>query len=157
MAGKGRSPYVVTDATSFGEPNQRLKPPASLGEPEKRVFLDLILACPSGQFQASDLPLLARYCELVALCEQAMAEMTAGGMVAADGKPSPWFSIYTQSVKALTGLAMRLRLGPQSRAFKAPKRTAAPTSFYDRMTLMEGDDDGDEEEAEAQADNALRS
>jgi phage terminase small subunit len=160
MASRGRSPYETTDETPFGLPNQRLKPPPGLKEPEKSIFLDLVTQVPATQFQGSDVPLIVRYCELVALCEQAMREMRATGMVDADGKPSSWFSIYTQAVKALTTLAMRLRLGPQSRAFKAPKRTVAPLSYYDRLALG-GDADAeeaeDEAEAQAQAGRSLRS
>jgi hypothetical protein len=99
--------------------------------------------------------MLARWCELVVMCEVAAAELTAGGMVTSDGKVSAWFSVYERSAKALAGLALRLRLGPQSRAYKAPKKAVAPVSFYDRLTLAEGDDDGDE--AEAEADQSLRS
>jgi phage terminase small subunit len=143
----GRTPYTVTDGTGFGEPNPRLKPPPDLKEPEKTVFLDLVMACPATQFQASDLPLLRLWCELVVMAETAAGEMAATGMVA-DEKPSPWFGIYTQAVKALTGLAMRLRLGPQSRAFKGPKREVAPQSYYDRLRLAEGDDGDEEAEAE---------
>jgi len=45
--------------------------PASLGEPEKRASLDLILSVPLEQFQASDLPLLARWSELTVMAEMA--------------------------------------------------------------------------------------
>jgi hypothetical protein len=124
-------------------------PPASLQGPERQAFLDVVLSCPAAQFRPADLPLLCRWAELTVMCEVAAAEMAAQGMVTADGKVSSWFSIYERSTKALAGLALRLRLGPQSRAFKAPKKDAGPASFYDRMTLLEGDDDGDEAEAEA--------
>jgi hypothetical protein len=55
------------------------------------------------------------------MAETAAGEMAVSGMVTADGKPSPWVSIYMQATKALSGLALRLWLGPQSRASKAPK------------------------------------
>ena len=35
-------------------------------------------------------------------------------MVTADGKLSPWFTIHASATKTLNGLALRLRLGPQS-------------------------------------------
>ena len=49
------------------------------------------------------------------MAEQAAGELQAGGMVTADGRVSPWFTIHQQATKSLTGLALRLRLGPQSR------------------------------------------
>jgi hypothetical protein len=76
------------------------------------------------------------------MCEQARGELAVQGMVTADGKPSAWFSIYQQSVKALSGLALRLRLGPQSRASKAPKKIAGPVSYFERMELEGVRDDG---------------
>jgi hypothetical protein len=78
------------------------------------------------------------------MAEQAIGELAAGGMVT-DGKVSPWFSIYQQSVKALNGLALRLRLGPQSRAFKAPKKTVGPVSYFERMELEGIRDDATED------------
>jgi len=79
-----------------------------------------------------------------------------GSLVTPDGKVSAWFAVHERAVKGLVALALRLRVAPQARSFKAPKRTAAPTSYYDRLALMEPDD-GDEAEAEAEADQSLRS
>jgi hypothetical protein len=141
MARTGRQPYDTTDVALYGARNGRLRPPATLGEPEKRAFLDLVTTTPAGQFRASDLPLLCRWAELTVMCEQARGELAVQGMVTADGKPSPWFSIYQQAVKALSGLCLRLRLGPQSRAFKAPKKTAGRVSYFERMELEGWRDD----------------
>jgi hypothetical protein len=135
MPATGRRPYDTTDMALYGTGSARLRPPASLGEPEKRAFLDLVTTVPAGQFRPSDLPLLCRWAELTVMCEQAQGELAVGGIIGPDGKPSPWFSIYQQSVKALSGLALRLKIGPQARAPKAPKKTAGPLSYYDRMTL----------------------
>jgi phage terminase small subunit len=140
MPPSGRPPYDTLDIAPYGVGTARLRPPASLGEPEKRAFLDLVTTTPAGQFQASDLPLLCRWAELTVMCEQAQGELAAGGMVVTDDKgkasASPWFSIYTQATKALSGLALRLKVGPQARAPKAPKKIAA-ISYYERMELAE--------------------
>jgi phage terminase small subunit len=144
MAGSGRKPFISVDAVPYGMANQRLKPPKTLGDLEKQAFLDLVSSCPSGQFQEADKVLLSRHAELVVLCEQAFGEMRAGGMVTADGKPSPWWSIYRDACKELRSLATRLRLGPSSRASKAPKTLPARMSYYERAALME--DDGDDAE-----------
>lgn len=94
------------------------------------AIISLILALSSScvslrrSFRASDLPLLCRWSELTVMIDQARGELAVSGMVTADGKVSPWFSIYQQSVKALSGLALRLRFGPQSRTPKAPENEA---------------------------------
>ena len=43
----------------------RLRPPPSLNEAERAVFIDLVAAAKSDHFVASDLPLLTRYCEAI--------------------------------------------------------------------------------------------
>jgi Phage terminase, small subunit len=145
MARTGRQPYDTTDVTPYGSGSGRLRPPASLGEPERRAFIDLVTTVPAGQFIASDLPLLIRWAELTVMCEQARGELAVQGMVVTDDKGkasvSPWFTIHAQATKALTGLALRLRLGPQSRASKAPKKTAGRVSYFERMELEGWRDD----------------
>jgi hypothetical protein len=133
------------DLTPFGFPDERLRPPASLGDLEKRAFLDLIDRVPAGQFRESDLPLICRWCELTVVAERAAAEMSAGNLVTDDDRPSPWFSIHERATKSLVALAMRLRLSPQARADKAPKSLPASTSYYDRMSFEEGNRDDEAE------------
>jgi len=140
----GRRPYTTTDVTPYGSGSARVRPPAELGEPETRAFLDLVTACPATQFTRADIPLLARWAELTVMCEQARGELAVQGMVTADGKVSPWFSIHAQATKALSGLALRLRLGPQSRAQRAPKKTVGPVSYFERMELEGVRDDADD-------------
>jgi phage terminase small subunit len=146
MAGKGRSPYATFDTLPYGTPSQRIRPPDYLGDLEKRVFRDLVSQCPADQFRKADTGLLARWAELSVMAEQAACEMTIHGRVTPDGRVSPWVSIYTQAIKGLSGLALRLRISPQARMSKAPKVLPRELSFYDEMELTEaegGDDDGD--------------
>jgi phage terminase small subunit len=141
MAGKGRQPYATYDVHSFDTPNPRIRPPDSLSELEKKVFRDLVSACPADQFRRSDIGLLARWSELSVMAQEAAFEMSTHGRVTPDGKTSPWLSVYMQATKQLNGLALRLRLGPQSRANKAPKTLPQEPSYYDLME--DDDDDGD--------------
>jgi phage terminase small subunit len=143
----GRKPFKTIDVVTFGLPDSRLQPPASLKDPERRVFVDLIASCPSGQFAASDMALLCLWATTTVQLEQAAAEMAAGGMVTTDGKVSPWFTIQQQAARTLALLALRLRLGPQSRTRMAPKTAVGPMSYYDR-TRFEERDDGQDEAAE---------
>jgi hypothetical protein len=144
MPATGRKPFDTFDVAPYGAGNGRLRPPATLGELERRAFVDLVTSVPAGQFRECDLPLLCRWAELTVICEQARGELAVQGMVTADGKVSPWFSIHAQATKALSGLALRLRLGPQSRAPKASKKTAVRLSYFERMAI-EGEGDGDGE------------
>jgi phage terminase small subunit len=145
MAGKGRPPYATVDVSPFDIPAPRIRPPDCLSDLEKKVFRDLVATCPAGQFKKSDVGLLCRWAELSVMAEQAAFEMTTHGRVTPDGKVSPWLSVYMQATKNLNGLALRLRLGPQSRASKAPKSLPRELSFYEQMQLdeAEGNDDGD--------------
>jgi phage terminase small subunit len=95
----------------------------------------LVCSVPAGQFKESDLSLLCRWAEATVQAEVAASELQASGLVTADGRVSPWFAIHQQATKSLTMLALRLRLGPQSRAPRAPKRQAASMSYYERMEL----------------------
>jgi hypothetical protein len=141
MPTTGRRPFIATDVVPFGAGPGRLRPPDGLSEAAKAVFIDTVTTCPSDQFQPSDIPLLARWCELTAMCEAASVELQASGMLAPDRlRYSLWLRVYLDCTKALSGLALRLRLGPQSRAQKAPRRQVGPVSYYDQMQLEAGDD-----------------
>ena len=131
---------MTTDASPWYDQGQRLRPPACLGETERAVFIDLIGSVPAAQFVASDLALLARWCEATVMAETAADELREGGMVTADGKVSPWFTIHSQATKTLKDLALRLRLSPQGRANKAPKTMARPMTAYERLALEDDDE-----------------
>ena len=143
MAGTGRKPYATVDITPFDLPVERLQPPAHLGPAATRVFRDLVARVPAGQFKPSDLSLVCRWAEWTAVADRAAAEIATGELVDEHGRPSPWIAIAERASKQLVALSLRLRLGPQSRASKAPK-TEAPgqQSYYERMAA-EGNEDGD--------------
>jgi hypothetical protein len=129
----------MQDTTLWGSGVARLRPPEGFSAAEKKAFLDLVTSCPQQQFEASDIPLIARWAELEFQAQTAAAELRAHGMVTADGKPSVWLSIHAMAVKGQALLALRLRLGPQSRAPRAPKTRPAPVSIYERMSLEDDD------------------
>jgi len=135
----GRRPFTTIETGSWG--GERLRPPDQLGEREKRAFVDITSSCPSAQFTQADVPLLTRWCELELQAQQAAADLRTNGMVV-NGKPSPWLSVHAAATKGQSLLALRLRLGPQSRAQRAPKSLPAPLTAYERLALE--DDDGDE-------------
>jgi len=144
MARMGRKPYETTDIMPFGANSRRLQPPDCLGELQKRAFVDLITSVPRSQFRASDLPLLARYAELVVMAETAAFHLGADGMVTPEGQVSPWFRIHREVSRELRTLAQRLRLDPKARGDKrAPKTQVGRVSYYEQMNLEGYDDDVD--------------
>ena len=113
----------------------RLRPPASLNEAERELFLSLVAANPPQHFKSSDLPLLTQYCAAAVLNDQATAELRITPIV--NGKPSPWLAIYEKTNRAVVALSMRLRLSPQARAPNNPTRASRPASAYERIALDE--------------------
>jgi len=116
----------------------RLRPPPTLSESERAIFIDIVAACDANHFRASDLPLLCRYAEACALAEQAAQELRQGGAVIG-GRPSPWIMVQEKANRTIVALSMRLRLSPQSRAPNNPSRKP-PTSAYDRMRIETDDE-----------------
>ena len=141
--GTGRKPFTTIDVSPFDMPVERLQPPPHLGHAATRIFRSLVASVPAAQFKPSDLSLVCRWAEWTAVADRAAAEIATGELVDEHGRPSPWIAIAERASKQLVALSLRLRLGPQSRASKAPK-TEAPgqQSYYERMAA-EDNEDGD--------------
>ena len=135
--------YDTDDVLEFdGRATRRLHPPARLQGRARAVFIETVTGCDPRHFRSSDLHILERYAEAIALAEIAAAKLAAEGSVV-DGKVSPWFQVHQGAAKTASGLALRLRLGPQSRAARAPKtEPVMATSYYEQLEL---EDDGDVE------------
>ena len=113
-------------------PIPRLSPPATMSEPARKIFLDLVVGSKADAFRATDVPLLARYAEAAAMSERAEAEIARKPLV--KGRPNPWTSILVQSTKTVSLMSMRLRLSPQARQPHNPGRgRVSPMSYYERM------------------------
>jgi hypothetical protein len=143
MPGTGRKPYETVDVVApFGA--GRLQPPDRLSEDARRCFADLIGSTASGHFKAADLSLICRYAETAAIAERAALMLERPDTLVTDGKPSPWFTIHQTATKTLSGLAIRLRLGPQSRMRSQSKKTVSQMSYYDEMKMKPGWDKFDD-------------
>jgi phage terminase small subunit len=145
MTATGRRPYDTSDSPVFGVPSARLRPPTWLPGPLREAFVELVASVPASQFQASDTPLIVRWLELQGMIEDAAAQIRAEGMVTTDGKVAPWVRIHLDCTKALSGLALRLKLSPQARSPKAPKTKPGTMSYYDQQRLMEADNASEED------------
>jgi hypothetical protein len=133
-----KSAAELSVVTGIGSRASRLRPPATLSEPERTAFIEIVDSCAAGHFVHSDMPLLCRYAEASVLAEQAARELRQGGAVI-NGRPSPWLTVQERCVRAMVALTMRLRLSPQARQPNNPSRKpAGAVSAYD---LMESDDD----------------
>jgi hypothetical protein len=148
MGKSGRNRFVATDIVPYGEPG-RLAPPASLGEAERKAFLDLVCSVPVTQFASCDLPLICAWAETVALRERMATRMAVEGELDEKGRPTGAFTIHREATKTLTALALRLRISPQARMQKAPRREMRATSYYERLDLeAAADDASDDDERE---------
>jgi phage terminase small subunit len=119
--------------------SRRLQPPESLSDGARRIFVDVVGSLPPAHFRAEDITLLSAYATAAEAAERAAFEMSQpGGLVTAEGRTSPWFAIHTAATKTMVGLALRLRLAPQSRVAKASKQSPpAPLSYYERQEMLE--------------------
>ena len=68
---RGRKSAAALGVVALDGGTSRLKPPASLSEAERKVFVDLVSFVDDKHFVPSDLPLLSRYVDAVVLSEQA--------------------------------------------------------------------------------------
>jgi phage terminase small subunit len=150
MPKTGRNAFVAIDRVQYGEPG-RLRPPASLGEAEKRAFIDLVTSVPIEQFSPADQPLLIAWSETVAIRERMATRLALEGEITEQGKVNPAVAVHREAVKTLNALALRLRVSPQSRAQKAPRREMREVSYYERLDLELAADDGrDDDDARDQ-------
>jgi phage terminase small subunit len=138
MAKSGPDNPQTTEVIPFGV-DRRLRPPESLPDAARRVFVNVVASHPASHFRTGDIELVARYSEAAAAAEEAAFQMSQpGGMVTSDGKVSPWVSIHQSMTKCVNALALRLRIGPQSRALKQSKKEPATLNYYGRARLMGG-------------------
>lgn len=98
-----------------------LSPPRGLEKETSRVFRRIVGSSDPQHFVEADAPLLVEYCRAVLLAEQADRELRTGGPVVG-GKTSPWIVIQEKAQRAMTALALRLRICPQAR--QDPKTVA---------------------------------
>jgi phage terminase small subunit len=141
--------YETDDIEPFsGQPTRRLRPSSRLAPRAKAIFTRVVSNVAANHFRPADQEPLERYCEAQALAEMAAARLFAikedAGPVDKNGKLSAWFQVHTVASRTANSLASRLRLTVSARSPKAVKTTAAPLSYYERMTLEEdGSDDYD--------------
>jgi P27 family predicted phage terminase small subunit len=110
-----------------------LTPPSGLSAEARGVFSALVTAVDPKHFTPADEPLLVEYVNAILLARKAAEALEKAGAVL-NGKPNPWLVVQEKAVRAMTALALRLRLSPQSRfdtrAAGRHARATAP-SYYE--------------------------
>jgi P27 family predicted phage terminase small subunit len=127
-----------------GQPVARLRPPPDLTPDARETFLTIVGSVPAAKFQPSDVYLLAAYVRAVELEREASQRLREEGTVvngAHGPKASPWLTVLGQAVKTMSMLSHRLRLSPQGRSPTLPTRPAPTLSAYERLGLLDDDDD----------------
>jgi hypothetical protein len=116
MAQRGRISAAALGTPQYGglPPRRDLAPPESLSPEAREIFVDLVASCPPDHFEAADLGLISAYATAQAMSERAAIELQG------DGPPdSKWMAAWEKGVRAMSALALRLRLAPQSRRERA--------------------------------------
>jgi len=100
----------------------------SLSAAAKAIFDDIVGNCDRDHFRQADVHLLASYCSAAAMVERAEPHLEGTGDAPPDER---WVRTWKEACRTMTNLAMRLRLGPQSRREKAlkPKELDWSTRF----------------------------
>ena len=137
---KSVSALVATVAVD-GRP-LALRPPPSLSDAERLVFVNTVTAVKPGHLQPSDMPLIVRYVQTVAMGDVAAKKLAAD---IRGGRPSPhWLSTVERLQKLLIPLCRQLKLSPLSRS---PNKSGHPqavdlngnghVSAYEMMRLAD--------------------
>jgi hypothetical protein len=140
MKQRGRKSLANLVALNVDGSPPRLLPPSSLSDPERQIFAATVAAC--DHLRASDMPLLLRYCEIVALSDHAAERLRIDVM---KGRPSSWLDTQARLIKLLVILGRQLRLSPLSRSSSDPKtlerhNNGRLPSVYEMMALEQTDD-----------------
>jgi len=135
MQQRGRKSAANLVALSANGASSRLTPPSSLSDRERTIFASVVASV--DHLRASDVPLLCRYVETVALSDHAAERLQVNVM---KGRPSHWLATQERLVKLLIVLARQLRLSPLSRSSSDPKTLARSgnghaVSAYELMRL----------------------
>jgi hypothetical protein len=104
-----------------------VQPPATLSPSARAAFTALVASCPADHFEQCDVSLISRYVTAQILAEG--AEVT----LLADPENARALAVWEKAVRTMSALALRLRLGPQSRRERA--RVDKPLSWMDRFRM----------------------
>jgi hypothetical protein len=143
MKQRGRTSAAALATVAIDGRPPLLRPPVSLSEAERAVFIATVTAVKPGRLQPYDLPLLMRYCEIVALSDHAAERLRVNVM---KGRPSQWLATQERLTKLLIALGRQLRLSPLART---PNKSGHPPavdphggnghiSVYESMRLQDG-------------------
>jgi hypothetical protein len=104
-----------------------VQPPSSLSEPARKAFVELVGSCAPDHFEPCDGTLLARYAVACVLAEGAEATLQV------DPENTKALAVWEKATRTMSGLALRLRLGPQSRRARA--KVDRPLTFDERYRI----------------------
>jgi hypothetical protein len=105
-----------------------VQPPEGLSESVRAAFIGLVSACDPEHFETSDVTMLVRYATATILAARAETRLLADPD---DGKA---LAMWEKAVRAMSGLALRLRLGPQSRREKA--KVERPLTWDEKFRMQ---------------------
>ena len=103
-------------------PSDPVQPLENLSEPARTAFINLVSSCEPTHFTNADIGLITQYASAQAMAEKALGELER------DPGDKAAMKLWETSAKLMSSLALRLRIGPQSRKqyFKPKLREARP-------------------------------
>lgn len=124
-----RRSRAATEADAVSIPSEPIavQPPESLSPAARAAFVALVASCEPDHFRDCDIGLISRYAVASVMAETAEAALQADPD---DGKA---LALWDKATRAMSGLALRLRIGPQSRRERA--RVEKELSWSDRFAL----------------------
>jgi hypothetical protein len=132
-----RQSAAAKEALNHPAISARLVPPSDLDQPERELFLTLVLAVPPSHFTVADEPLLSAFVRACVLEKTAAGELSAAGYVIG-GKPNGWLSVWKEATRTMTVLSRLLRLNPIARP--PVGQEPSPSSYYERISLEARDE-----------------
>jgi phage terminase small subunit len=106
-----------------------IQPPTGLSEAARAAFIALVTSCAPDHFEPSDVSLITRYAVASVLAEGAETTLQA------DPGNTKALAVWEKAVRTMSALALRLRLGPQSRREKA--KVQRPLTWSDEFRLRQ--------------------
>src|SRR5262245_12968525 len=124
----GRRSAADLAASPLPAAASRLRPPDHLGSEEAKIFRTIVAESGPRHFVATDVHLLAAYCEAIVISRWAAAALRKDQGAAA---------VWERTVRVLATLATRLRLAPQARTDPKTvgRNTPAMVSAYDLLGI----------------------
>ena len=134
-----KSAAALAVSVDVGRERALLRPPASLSEAERSIWVHVITAARPEHFRPGDEPLLMRFCEVSAACDHAAEKLRTD--LAKGRMPSSWLSTQERLLKMLVVLCRHIAsvaAGTDAAQGRTGLRRSIPTAMDTPCRLTKG-------------------